>query len=44
MQLFEAYTAADQKIVQAMNRFGLALIGGTALDVYCRTYIQCENE
>lgn len=38
MQLFEAYTAADQKIVQAMNRFGLALIGGTALDVYCRTY------
>lgn len=38
MQLFEAYTAADQKIVQAMSRFGLALIGGTALDVYCRTY------
>lgn len=38
MQLFEAYTAADHKIVKAMNDFGLALIGGTALDLYCRTY------
>lgn len=38
MQLFEAYTTVDQKIVKAMNGFGLALIGGTALDVYCRTY------
>lgn len=38
MQLFEVYTQHDENIVKDMSNYGLYLIGGTAIDYWCRKF------
>lgn len=36
--LFQQYTPYDTEIVKTATRYGLYLIGGTAIDLLCRYY------
>lgn len=38
LPLFQQYTPYDTKIVKTATRYGLYLIGGTAIDLLCRYY------
>ena len=38
LPLFQQYTPYDTEIVMAATRYGLYLIGGTAIDLLCRYY------
>ena len=38
LPLFQQYTSYDTKIVKTATRYGLYLIGGTAIDLLCRYY------
>lgn len=36
MELFEKYTEKDEYIVKELSKYGMFLIGGTAIDFWCR--------